>query len=66
MGSWRALSYKSACSLRGLRGKMELFLNHLTAGEIEGLGEEEADGRSTVDICHNVLTIFVILLLSSS
>ena len=25
----------------------------MTAGEIEGVGEEEVDGRSTVDICLN-------------
>ena len=30
----------------------------MTAGEIEGVGEEEVDGRSTVDICHNVFCLF--------
>ena len=35
----------------------------MTAGEIEGVGEEEVDGRSTVDICHNVLTIFVVTMI---
>ena len=35
----------------------------MTAGEIEGVGEEEVDGRSTVVICHNVLTIFVVTII---
>ena len=43
----------------------------MTAGEIEGVGEEEVDGRSTVDIClnyhhnyyhhHNVIVVISLL-----
>ena len=29
----------------------------MTAGEIEGVGEEEVDGRSTVDICLGYLCL---------
>ena len=40
----------------------------MTAGEIEGVGEEEVDGRSTVVICFNYLsyliTIITIIIMS--